>query len=146
MENYWMTSKVTALFHRNQKPPDQIWNSYDASTALTGWREQYQVPIIIDEIFIDFVGSKKSYVEFKEALPHILDDRTLYYVVVTYFTCFYMMYINDPGVEERADQVLDALNISANLKYDEDTYKKFFFYLFPPKLINKSKDKQLALL
>ena len=146
MENYWMTSKVTALFHRNQKPPDQIWNSYDASTALTGWREQYQVPIIIDEIFIDFVGSKKSYVEFKEALPDILDDRALYYVVVTYFTCFYMMYINDPGVEERADQVLDALNISANLKYDERTYQRFFHRLFPPELVQNNNDvRQLAL-
>jgi hypothetical protein len=57
-----------------------------------------------------------------------------------------MMFINDPGVEEKADKVLNALNLSCNLKYDEDTYRKFFFYLFPLKFINKSKDKQLALL
>jgi hypothetical protein len=138
--------KVVPLFYSNQKKCYEIWSSYDASLELTGWREQYKVPIIIDELFTDFIGSKKSYVEFKEALPDILDDRTLYYVVVTYFTCFYMMYINDPGVEDRADQVLDALNISANLKYDERTYQRFFHYLFPPQLVQNNNDvRQLAL-
>ena len=138
--------KVVPLFYSNQKKCYEIWSSYDASLELTGWREQYKVPIIIDELFTDFIGSKKSYVEFKEALPDILDDRTLYYVVVTYFTCFYMMYINDPGVEDRADQVLDALNISANLKYDERTYQRFFHHLFPPQLVQKNNDvRQLAL-
>ena len=138
--------KVVPLFHRNQKKCYEIWSSYDASAELTGWKEQYQVPIIVDEIFTDYIGSKKSYVEFKEALPDILDDRTLYYVVVTYFTCFNMMYINDPSVEERADQALDALNLSCNLKYDEATYKRFFFYLFPLKLIeNKQETNQLRL-
>ena len=138
--------KVVSLFHRNQKKCYEIWSSYDASAELTGWRDQYQVPIIVDEIFTDYIGSKKSYVEFKEALPDILDDRTLYYVVVTYFTCFNMMYINDLGVEERADQALDVLNLSCNLKYDEAIYKRFFFYLFPPKLIKKGEDRQLTLL
>ena len=138
--------KVVSLFYRNQKKCYEIWSSYDASAELTGWKEQYQVPIIVDEIFTDYIGSKKSYVEFKEALPDILDDRTLYYVVVTYFTCFNMMYINDPGVEEWADQALDALNLSCNLKYDEATYKKFFFYLFPPQLVQKTNNnKQLVL-
>ena len=138
--------KVVPLFYSNQKKCYEIWSSYDASLELTGWREQYKVPIIIDELFTDFIGSKKSYVEFKEALPDILDDRTLYYVVVTYFTCFYMMYIKDPGVEDRADQVLDALNISANLKYDERTYQRFFHHLFPPQLVQNNNDvRQLAL-
>jgi hypothetical protein len=138
--------KVVPLFYSNQKKCYEIWSSYDASLELTGWREQYKVPIIIDELFTDFIGSKKSYVEFKEALPDILDDRTLYYVVVTYFTCFNMMYINDPGVEDRADQVLDALNISANLKYDERTYQRFFHHLFPPQLVQNNNDvRQLAL-
>ena len=138
--------KVVPLFRSNQKKCYEIWSSYDASLELTGWREQYQVPIVIDELFTDFIGSKKSYVEFKEALPDILDQRTLYYVVVTYFTCFNMMFINDPGVEERADQVLDALNISANLKYDERTYQRFFHHLFPPQLVRNNNDvRQLAL-
>ena len=138
--------KVVPLFYPNQKKCYEIWSSYDASLELTGWREQYQVPIVIDELFTDYIGSKKSYVEFKEALPDILDQRTLYYVVVTYFTCFNMMFINDPGVEERADKVLNALNLSCNLKYDEDTYRKFFFYLFPPQLVQKTNDdKQLVL-
>jgi hypothetical protein len=138
--------KVVPLFHRNQKECYEIWNSDDASTELTGWRDQYQVPIIIDEIFTDFVGSKKSYTDFKEALPDILDNRTLYYVVVTYFTCFNMMYIDHPGVEERADQVLDALNLSCNLKYDERTYRRFFHHLFPPQLVQKNNDvRQLVL-
>ena len=138
--------KVVPLFRFNQKKCYEIWSSYDASLELTGWREQYQVPIVIDELFTDYIGSKKSYVEFKEALPDILDQRTLYYVVVTYFTCFNMMFINDPGVEEKADKILNALNLSCNLKYDEDTYRKFFFYLFPPKLIKKGEDRQLTLL
>ena len=138
--------KVVPLFYSNQKKCYEIWSSYDASLELTGWREQYQVPIVIDELFTDFIGSKKSYVEFKEALPDILDQRTLYYVVVTYFTCFNMMFINDPGVEEKADKILNALNLSCNLKYDEDTYRKFFFYLFPPQLVQKTNDdKQLVL-
>lgn len=75
--------------------------------------------------------------EFKEALSDILDDRTLYYVVVTYFTFFNMMYINEKGVEERADKVLNDLNISCNLKYSESIYKKIYFYLFPLKLVQK---------
>ena len=138
--------KVVPLFYPNQKKCYEIWSSYDASLELTGWREQYKVPIIIDELFTDYIGSKKSYVEFKEALPDILDQRTSYYVVVTYFTCFNMMFINDPGVEEKADKVLNALNLSCNLKYDEDTYRKFFFYLFPPQLVQKTNDdKQLVL-
>ena len=138
--------KVVPLFYPNQKKCYEIWSSYDASLELTGWREQYKVPIIIDELFTDFIGSKKSYVEFKESLPDVLDQRTFYYVVVTYFTCFNMMFINDPGVEERADKVLNALNLSCNLKYDEDTYRKFFFYLFPPQLVQKTNDdKQLVL-
>ena len=138
--------KVVSLFHRNQKKCYEIWSSYDASAELTGWKEQYQVPIIVDEIFTDFIGSKKSYMEFKEALPDILDDRTLYYVVVTYFTCFNMMYINEKGVEERADKVLNDLNISCNLKYSESIYKKIYFYLFPLKLVQKKNDsRQLRL-
>ena len=138
--------KIVPLFHRNQKKCYEIWSSYDASAELTGWKEQYQVPIIVDEIFTDFIGSKKSYMEFKEALPDILDDRTLYYVVVTYFTCFNMMYINEKGVEERADQVLNDLNISCNLKYSETIYKKIYFYLFPLKLVQKKNDsRQLRL-
>ena len=138
--------KVVPLFYSNQKKCYEIWSSYDASLELTGWREQYQVPIVIDELFTDFIGSKKSYVEFKEALPDILDQRTFYYVVVTYFTCFNMMFINDPGVEEKADQVLDALNISANLKYNERTYQRFFHYLFPLQLVqNNNEARQLNL-
>ena len=138
--------KVVPLFYSNQKKCYEIWSSYDASLELTGWREQYQVPIVIDELFTDFIGSKKSYVEFKEALPDILDQRTFYYVVVTYFTCFNMMFINDPGVEEKADQVLDALNISANLKYNERTYQRFFHYLFPLQLVqNNNEVRQLNL-
>ena len=138
--------KIVPLFHRNQKKCYETWSSYDASAELTGWKEQYQVPIIVDEIFTDFIGSKKSYMEFKEALPDILDDRTLYYVVVTYFTCFNMMYINEKGVEERADKVLNDLNISCNLKYSESIYKKIYFYLFPLKLVQKKNDsRQLRL-
>ena len=138
--------KVVPLFYSNQKKCYEIWSSYDASLELTSWREQYQVPIVIDELFTDFIGSKKSYVEFKEALPDILDQRTIYYVVVTYFTCFNMMFINDPGVEERADQALDALNLSCNLKYDERTYRRFFHHLFPPQLVQNNHDvRQLVL-
>jgi hypothetical protein len=138
--------KVVPLFRSNQKKCYEIWSSYDASLELTSWREQYQVPIVIDELFTDFIGSKKSYVEFKEALPDILDQRTFYYVVVTYFTCFNMMFINDPGVEEKADKVLNALNLSCNLKYDERTYQRFFHYLFPLQLVqNNNEARQLNL-
>jgi hypothetical protein len=58
-----------------------------------------------------------------------------------------MMFINDPGVEDRADKSLRMLSIyPTNLKYDEDTYRKFFFYLFPPQLVQKTNDdKQLVL-
>ena len=57
-----------------------------------------------------------------------------------------MMFINDPGVEEKADKFLNALNLSYNLKYDEDTYRKFFFYLFSPQLVEKTNEnKQLVL-
>ena len=138
--------KVVPLFRFNQKKCYEIWSSYDASLELTSWRKQYQVPIVIDELFTDFIGSKKSYVEFKEALPDILDQRTFYYVVVTYFTCFNMMFINDPGVEEKADKVLNALNLSCNLKYDERTYQRFFHYLFPLQLVqNNNEARQLNL-
>ena len=138
--------KVVPLFRFNQKKCYEIWSSYDASLELTGWREQYQVPIVIDELFTNYIGSKKSYVEFKEALPDILDQRTFYYVVVTYFTCFNMMFINDPGVEEKADKVLNALNLSCNLKYDERTYQRFFHYLFPLQLVqNNNEARQLNL-
>ena len=59
--------KVVPLFRSNQKKCYETWSSYDASLELTGWREQYQVPIVIDELFTNYIGSKKSYVEFKEA-------------------------------------------------------------------------------
>jgi len=57
-----------------------------------------------------------------------------------------MMYVDHPGVEERADQVLDALNLSCNLKYDERTYRRFFHYLIPPQLVQNNHDvRQLVL-
>jgi hypothetical protein len=52
--------KVVPLFYSNQKKCYEIWSSYDASLELTGWREQYQVPIVIDELFTDYIGSKKK--------------------------------------------------------------------------------------
>ena len=94
------------------------------------YQKKYKIDIKTTDLFRKFIGEKKTYFEFLEALPK-LEPRILYYVLVSYYFCWHRCY------RQLWDtiHVFPALNITYKKYYSAKNYKKIFYNLVPT-LIN----------
>ena len=118
--------------HIKEKENKRRLRIYDAESARVHliYQKKYKIDIETTDLFRKFIGEKKTYFEFLEALPK-LEPRILYYVVVTYHICWHICY----------KETLNLYNVFAPLKlfykqyYSQVEYKRIFFHICIPKLV-----------
>lgn len=107
----------------------RIFDAENARVQLI-YQKKYKIDIETTDLFKKFIGEKKTYFEFLEALPR-LEPRILYYVVVSYYFCWHRCY------RQLMDtiHVFPALKITYKKYYSAKNYKKIFYYICYPRLI-----------
>ena len=107
----------------------RIFSAESARIQLI-YQKKYKINIEITDLFRKFIGEKKTYFEFLEALPR-LEPRILYYVLVTYYFCWHRCY------RQLMDtiHVFPALNITYKKYYSAKNYKKIFYYICYPRIV-----------
>ena len=107
----------------------RIFSAESARIQLI-YQKKYKIDIETTDLFRKFIGEKKTYFEFLEALPK-LEPRILYYVLVTYYFCWHRCY------RQLWDtiHVFPALNITYKKYYSAKNYKKIFYYICYPRLV-----------
>ena len=107
----------------------RIFDAENARVQLI-YQKKYKIDIETTDLFKKFIGEKKTYFEFLEALPR-LEPRILYYVLVTYYFCWHRCY------RQLMDtiHVFPALKITYKKYYSAKNYKKIFYYICYPRLV-----------
>ncbi len=107
----------------------RIFDAENARVQLI-YQKKYKIDIETTDLFKKFIGEKKTYFEFLEALPR-LESRILYYVVVSYYFCWHRCY------RQLMDtiHVFPALKITYKKYYSAKNYKKIFYYICYPRLV-----------
>lgn len=107
----------------------RIFDAENARVQLI-YQKKYKIDIETTDLFKKFIGEKKTYFEFLEALPR-LEPRILYYVVVSYYFCWHRCY------RQLMDtiHVFPALKITYKKYYSAKNYKKIFYYICYPRLV-----------
>ena len=118
--------------HVKEKENKRRLRIYDAESARIHliYQKKYKINIETTDLFRKFIGEKKTYFEFLEALPK-LEPRILYYVLVTYYFCWHRCYRK----LMETIHVFPALNITYKKYYSAKNYKKIFYYICYPRLI-----------
>jgi hypothetical protein len=120
----------------------RIFDAENARVQLV-YQKKYKIDIETTDLFRKFIGEKKTYFEFLEALPK-LEPRILYYVLVTYYFCWHRCY----------RKLMDTIHIFPALKiyykkyYSAKNYKKIFYYICYPRIVKsgvKSEQSELFL-
>ena len=126
-------NKVILLEQHIKKQESQrrlrIFDAESARVQLV-YQKKYKIDIETTDLFRKFIGEKKTYFEFLEALPK-LEPRTLYYVLVSYYFCWHRCY------RKLMDtiHVFPALKITYKKYYSEKNYKKIFYYICYPRIV-----------
>ena len=107
----------------------RIFDAENARVQLV-YQKKYKIDIETTDLFRKFIGEKKTYFEFLEALPR-LEPRILYYVLVTYYFCWHRCY------RQLMDtiHVFPALKITYKKYYSAKNYKKIFYYICYPRIV-----------
>ncbi len=107
----------------------RIFDAENARIQLI-YQKKYKIDIETTDLFRKFIGEKKTYFEFLEALPK-LEPRILYYVLVTYYFCWHRCH------RQLWDtiHIFPALNITYKKYYSATNYKKIFYYICYPHLV-----------
>ncbi len=107
----------------------RIFDAENARVQLV-YQKKYKIDIETTDLFKKFIGEKKTYFEFLEALPK-LEPRILYYVVVSYYFCWHRCY------RQLMDtiHVFPALKITYKKYYSAKNYKKIFYYICYPRIV-----------
>ncbi len=107
----------------------RIFDAENARVQLV-YQKKYKIDIETTDLFRKFIGEKKTYFEFLEALPK-LEPRILYYVLVTYYFCWHRCY------RQLMDtiHVFPALKITYKKYYSTKNYKKIFYYICYPRIV-----------
>ncbi len=107
----------------------RIFDAENARVQLV-YQKKYKIDIETTDLFRKFIGEKKTYFEFLEALPK-LEPRILYYVLVTYYFCWHRCY------RKLMDtiHVFPALKITYKKYYSAKNYKKIFYYICYPRIV-----------
>jgi len=111
--------------------------AYDARVATNDliFFKRYKIDTETTDLFRKFLGERKTYIEFLEALPE-LEPKVLYYVVVHYYFAWHKCY----------RQLMSTIHVFTTLKifhkkfYSYKNYKKIFYYICYPR-IKKSGDR-----
>ena len=79
--------------HIKKQESERRLRMFDAESARVQliYQKKYKINIETTDLFRKFIGEKKTYFEFLEALPR-LEPRILYYVLVTYYFCWHRCY------------------------------------------------------
>ena len=107
----------------------RIFDAENARVQLV-YQKKYKIDVETTDLFRKFIGEKKTYFEFLEALPK-LEPRILYYVLVTYYFCWHRCY----------RQLMDTIHVFSALKitykkyYSAKNYKKIFYYICYPRIV-----------
>ena len=118
--------------HIKKQESERRYRIFDAESARVQliYQKKYKIDIETTDLFRKFIGEKKTYFEFLEALPR-LEPRILYYVLVTYYFCWHRCY------RQLMDtiHVFPALNITYKKYYSAKNYKKIFYYICYPRIV-----------
>ena len=118
--------------HIKKQESERRLRIFDAENARVQliYQKKYKINIETTDLFRKFIGEKKTYFEFLEALPR-LESRILYYVLVTYYFCWHRCY------RQLWDtiHVFPALNITYKKYYSANNYKKIFYYICYPRIV-----------
>ena len=118
--------------HIKKQESERRYRIFDAESARIQliYQKKYKINIQTTDLFRKFIGEKKTYFEFLEALPR-LEPRILYYVLVTYYFCWHRCY------RQLWDtiHVFPALNITYQKYYSAKNYKKIFYYICYPRIV-----------
>jgi len=118
--------------HIKKQKSERRLRIFDAESARVQliYQKKYKINIETTDLFRKFIGEKKTYFEFLEALPR-LEPRILYYVVVSYYFCWHRCY------RQLMDtiHVFPALKITYKKYYSAKNYKKIFYYICYPRLV-----------
>jgi hypothetical protein len=76
--------------HIKKQENERRLRIFDAESARIQliYQKKYKINIETTDLFRKFIGEKKTYFEFLDALPR-LEPRILYYVLVTYYFCWH---------------------------------------------------------
>ena len=118
--------------HIKKQESERRYRIFDAESARIQliYQKKYKINIETTDLFRKFIGEKKTYFEFLEALPR-LEPRILYYVLVSYYFCWHRCY------RQLMDtiHVFPALNITYKKYYSAKNYKKIFYYICYPRIV-----------
>ena len=118
--------------HIKKQESERRLRIFDAENARVQliYQKKYKINIQTTDLFRKFIGEKKTYFEFLEALPR-LEPRILYYVLVSYYFCWHRCYRK----LMETIHVFPALNITYKKYYSENNYKKIFYYICYPRIV-----------
>ena len=118
--------------HIKKQESERRLRIFDAENARVQliYQKKYKIDIETTDLFRKFIGEKKTYFEFLEALPR-LEPRILYYVLVSYYFFWHRCY------RQLWDtiHVIPALNITYKKYYSAKNYKKIFYYICYPRIV-----------
>jgi hypothetical protein len=118
--------------HIKKQESERRYRIFDAESARVQliYQKKYKINIETTDLFRKFIGEKKTYFEFLEALPR-LESRILYYVLVTYYFCWHRCYRK----LMETIHVFPALNITYKKYYSAKNYRKIFYYICYPRIV-----------
>ena len=118
--------------HIKKQESERRLRIFDAESAIIQliYQKKYKINIETTDLFRKFIGEKKTYFEFLEALPR-LESRILYYVLVTYYFCWHRCYRK----LMETIHVFPALNITYKKYYSAKNYRKIFYYICYPRIV-----------
>ena len=123
---------------------EPIESAYDATDVISH-QKHYRVPVELQNLFQQYIGDKKSYKKFNEALLN-LDENTKHFLVVAYYLLMNYIYkIND---REDLYETLEKFNILPDDEWfvlSSDLNRKIYHYLFPLEQVEIKEDSQYKL-
>jgi hypothetical protein len=129
-------TKVIHFEKARQKIRDNKPFRYNAYSAYVHflYQKKYKINSELSDLYINYLGKLKTWIEFKEALPK-LEPKLLHYVVVHYYFAWHRC----------KRQLFDItmfkkLGFYYQFRYSKEKYKKIFYYICHPHIV-KSGDK-----
>ena len=118
--------------HIKKQENERRFCIFDAESARIQliYQKKYKINIETTDLFRKFIGEKKTYFEFLEALPR-LEPRILYYVLVTYYFCWHRCYRK----LMETIHVFPTLNITYKKYYSVKNYRKIFYNICYPRIV-----------
>ena len=111
-------------------------NRYNAYTAYVHflYQKKYKIDSELSDLYKNYLGKLKTWVEFKEALPK-LESELLHYTVVHYYFAWHRCkrQLFDTSMFQK-------LGFYYQFRYSKEKYRKIFYYICYPRII-KSGDK-----